>query len=426
MFALARRRSRTADVWPGFVDVLATVVLVFVFLLLLFIVGQFYLSGVLLERHRALESLQARVSALAETLALEKEQGAELQARIGELSERLQATLAERDALRRQLAQTEQGLEAKTETLELKLRELASLQADIAALRELREGLEAQVGELSAALGGAREEAAALRDRTKALEARLAEAEERTHLAQREIEQREIRIQELVATVEERDEALARQQRLSADAGERIRALQQQMQALQQQLAALNAALEAREQTIGEQQLRIEDLGRRLNLALAQRVQELARYRSEFFGRLREVLGDIPEIEVSGDRFRFQSELFFATGSAEIGPQGREKLDQVAETIQEIAARIPPDLDWVLMVEGHTDARPIRTQRFPSNWELSTARAQSIVHYLIGRGVPPRRLAAAGFGEYHPLVDGDSPEAWARNRRIEMRLTNAP
>jgi chemotaxis protein MotB len=363
MFQLARRRSRTTDVWPGFVDALATVVLVFIFLLLLFIVGQFYLSGVLLERHRALETLQTRVAALAETLSLEREQGTQLQDRISRLTQRLEATLTERDALRAELEQAEQTLTVKTETLELKLRELASLQADIAALRELRAKLESE-------LGTAREEAGTLRDRGRAVQAELASAEKRTQLAQQAIESREIRIQELVAMVEERDQGLAQEQRLTADASARIRALQQQMTALNELLAALNAALESRERTIAQQQVEIEDLGLRLNIALVQRVQELARYRSEFFGRLREVLGDIPEIEIAGDRLRFQSELFFSTGSADIGPAGRSKLDKVAETIKEIAERIPADVDWVLMIEGHTDVRPIRSERLPSNWEL--------------------------------------------------------
>jgi chemotaxis protein MotB len=260
----------------------------------------------------------------------------------------------------------------------------------------------------------------------KVLEARLAEAEEITLLVQREVEDREIRIQDLVAVVEERDRALSEERRLTSDAEARVDAMRRQMEAVEQQLALLNEALRARETTIEAQRVEISDLGERLNLALAEEVRELSRYRSEFFGRLRELLSDVEDIQIVGDRFRFQSELFFETASADIGSDGRERLDRVARLLLDVDKRIPDDIDWVLMVEGHTDRRPIRTEQFPSNWELSTARAQSIVNYLVQRGVPPRRLAAAGFGEYHPLSSGDREEDYAHNRRIEMRLTSAP
>jgi chemotaxis protein MotB len=421
-----RRRSRTTDIWPGFVDVLATVVLVFVFLLMLFVVAQFYLSDVLFERHRALETLQARVTQLAETLSMRETEAEALQERVRALTGRLQVTLAERHQLEESLAEAQVELRERADTLEARLLEIASLQEDIDVLRRVRERLESQVGRLASELDETRETVGQLRDRSRALEARLAEAEETTLLAQRDIEAREIRIQDLVAVVEERDQALVEERRLTADAQARVDAMRRQMEAVERQLALLNEALRARETTIEAQQLEIADLGERLNLALAEEVRELSRYRSEFFGRLQAVLSDVEDIQVVGDRFRFQSELFFETASADIGPEGRERLARVATLIRDIDRRIPGDIGWVLMVEGHTDRRPIRTEQFPSNWELSTARAQSIVNYLIARGVPPKRLAAAGFGEYHPLDAGDSERAFARNRRIEMRLTSAP
>ncbi len=426
MLSTFRRRSRSTDIWPGFVDVLATVVLVFVFLLMLFVVAQFYLSDVLFERHRALETLQERVTQLADTLSMREAEAEALQERVRALTGRLQVTLAERHQLEESLAEAQAEMREQDETLEARLLEIASLQEDIDALRRVREALESQVGRLAGELDESREIVGQLRDRSQALEARLAEAEETTLLAQREIEAREIRIQDLVAVVEERDQALVEERRLTADAQARVDAMRRQMEALEQQLALLNEALRARESTIAEQRVEIADLGERLNLALAEEVRELSRYRSEFFGRLREVLSDVEDIQIVGDRFRFQSELFFETASADIGADGRERLDRVAQLIRDVDARIPDDIGWVLMVEGHTDRRPIRTEQFPSNWQLSTARAQSIVEYLIGRGVPPRRLAAAGFGEYHPVAPGDTEEALARNRRIEMRLTSAP
>jgi len=426
MITSNRRRSRSTDIWPGFVDVLATVVLVFVFLLMLFVVSQFYLSDVLFERHRALETLQVRVTELAETLSMREAEAEQLQARVQALTGRLQVTLSERHQLEQSLDQSQVELREQAETLESRLLEIASLQEDIDALRRVREDLESEVGRLASELDESRDTAGQLRDRSQALEARLAEAEETTLLAQRDIEDREIRIQDLVASIQERDEALADERRLTADAESRVDAMRRQMEAVEQQLARLNEALRAREATIEDQALEITDLGERLNLALAEEVRELSRYRSEFFGRLHEVLSDVEDIQVVGDRFRFQSELFFETASADLGTEGRERLDRVAGSIREIATRIPGDIDWVLMVEGHTDRRPIRTEQFPSNWELSTARAQSIVNHLISQGVSPRRLAAAGFGEYHPLDAGTSEAAYSRNRRIEIRLTSAP
>ncbi|ACL73341.1 peptidoglycan -binding protein [Thioalkalivibrio sulfidiphilus] len=426
MISTSRRRSRSTDIWPGFVDVLATVVLVFVFLLMLFVVSQFYLSDVLFERHRALETLQTRVTELAETLSMREAEAEDLRERVQALSGRLQVTLAEREQLQQSVDQSQAELRQQAETLEAHLLQIASLQEDIDALRRLREDLESQVGRLASELEESQASAGQLRDRSRALEARLAETQETTLLAQREIEAREIRIQDLAAGIEERDRALVEERSLTADAQARVDALRRQMQDLEQQLARLNETLRAREETIEAQQVEIADLGERLNLALAEEVRELSRYRSEFFGRLREVLSDVEDIQIVGDRFRFQSELFFETASADIGPEGRERLDRVARTIREIDARIPGDIGWVLMVEGHTDRRPIRTEQFPSNWELSSARAQSIVNYLISRGVAPRRLAAAGFGEYHPLDAGSTEAAFSRNRRIEMRLSSAP
>jgi chemotaxis protein MotB len=201
--------------------------------------------------------------------------------------------------------------------------------------------------------------------------------------------------------------------------------LNQQLAALRRQIAALESALDASEDKDKESQTTIADLGKRLNVALAQRVQELSRYRSDFFGRLREILGDRPDIRIVGDRFVFQSEVLFDTGSDQIGAQGQVELDKLASAIQELIKEIPPDIGWVLQVNGHTDKRPITGTggRFKDNWELSAARATAVVRYLAGKGIPPDHLAAAGFGEFQPLEDGDSDEQLAKNRRIELKLT---
>ena len=210
---------------------------------------------------------------------------------------------------------------------------------------------------------------------------------------------------------------------ISQRAQSQIELLNQQLAALRQQIGALEAALEASESRDRESQTKIADLGRRLNVALAQRVQELSRYRSDFFGRLREILAGRDNIRIVGDRFVFQSEVLFSSGSADLQAAGTDELDQIAPAIKEIAREIPSDINWIIRVDGHTDNVPLSGNRFEDNWQLSSARADAVVRYLVSQGVPGEHLAAAGFGEFQPLEEGDSPEARSRNRRIEFKLT---
>jgi chemotaxis protein MotB len=221
----------------------------------------------------------------------------------------------------------------------------------------------------------------------------------------------------------ELNKALESEKSVSARALAQIEVLNQQISALRRQLAALEEALDASEKRDRESQTRIADLGQRLNVALAQRVQELSKYRSEFFGRLRVILGNRPDIRVVGDRFVFPSEVFFDTGQAQLLPEGRAELDKLANALIELDKQIPGEIAWVLRVDGHTDVRPINSPIFKSNWELSSARAISVVQYLISLGVPAQRLVAAGFAEFQPLDIGVSEEAYKRNRRIELKLT---
>jgi len=213
------------------------------------------------------------------------------------------------------------------------------------------------------------------------------------------------------------------QKQVSARALAQVEILNQQIAALRRQLGALESALDVSNQKDKESQSRIADLGQRLNLALAQRVQELSRYRSDFFGRLRAILGNRPDIRVVGDRFVFQSEVFYDAGQAVLKPEGRAELDQLASALLDLEKQIPSDIPWVLRVDGHTDVRPIASSNFASNWELSASRAIAVVKYLISKGVSPQRLVAAGFGEFQPIDPGNTEEAYKRNRRIELKLT---
>ncbi|MDO9384170.1 MAG: peptidoglycan -binding protein [Hyphomicrobiaceae bacterium] len=217
---------------------------------------------------------------------------------------------------------------------------------------------------------------------------------------------------------------LEAQKAISNEALAKVDLLNQQMLALRKQMAALNEALGASEKKDEESQERIKDLGSRLNAALARQVQELQRYRSDFFGRLRDLLKDRQDIRVVGDRFVFQSEILFPSGSADMTPEGLGTIDQLATAINELRSKIPAEIDWAFQVDGHTDSRPIASSSFPSNWELSTARAVSVVKYLASKGVPPERLVAAGHGEFQPLENGTDDESLRKNRRIELKLTN--
>ena len=372
---------------------------------------------------------------------MERRSNEDLRLNVAQLSASLQKSTRERDQLALDLDEAESRLAAAVETvaadretIEAQLGEIERLKRDIAALTSMRNDLEQQVGALAGSLDDSeafatrlREEskalAARLREESKALEARLADERERTLLAQRELEDRELRLAELQRLYNENTDSLSREKDLSAEARAQVALLNQQLSAVRQQLVRLNAALEAAEAKDEEQEAVIADLGKRLNVALAQKVEELSRYRSEFFGRLREVLGDRRDIHVAGDRFVFQSEVLFASGSAEIGINGQQQLAQLARTLLEIAKSIPPEISWVLRVDGHTDVIPISTPRFPSNWELSTARAVSVVKFLVDQGIPPARLTAAGFGEFQPLDSRDDEIGHRRNRRIELKLT---
>jgi chemotaxis protein MotB len=285
---------------------------------------------------------------------------------------------------------------------------LSRLSAQVAQLRELlsleqttKVSLEEQIAQLRASLAATEGE----RDRYKGLYDELGSG---SATAQ--------------GKVTELSAELDSEKRISLRALAQVELLNQQIAALRRQLGALEQALEVSEKRDREAQSRIADLGRRLNVALAQRVQELSRYRSDFFGRLRAILGNRPDIRIVGDRFVLQSEVFFDTGQAVLKPEGRAEMDKIAAALLELNQQIPQEIAWVLRVDGHTDVRPIAGGT-RTNWDLSAARAIAVVQYLIGKGMPPQRLVAAGFGEFQPIDPANTEEAYSRNRRIELKLT---
>ena len=396
--ALPRSRHRGVEAWPGYVDVLSTLLMVIVFVLMIFVIGQLFLSQALSGRDEALARLNRQITELANILSLREQEATEIKSQVDQLSSALTRSTAERDELRNQL---------------------------VVVIGE-RDSLRAQVGDMQRQIEAASDKATAQAALTE-------EAEKRLEAAYKTIEADREKISALltdVAALESlRDELMKKvgnyeteKEELTAEAQKRVELLNQQILELRQQIAALSEALDIAETKARDQGVQIAELGRRLNTALASKVQELARYRSEFFGRLREILGDREDIQIVGDRFVFQSEVFFESGSAEIGPAGQEQLDVLATTLILLLPEIPQDIDWVLRIDGHTDDRPIQSWQFPSNWELSTARAVSVVKYLAGRGIPTDRLAAAGFAEFRPIDTSGTEEGRRKNRRIEIKL----
>ena len=338
-YARSRRSTMAGNYWPGFVDAMATLLLVVTFLLSVFMIAQYFVTQEASGKDTVLARLNSQIAQLTDLLSLEKSQKKSLE------------------------------------------ENLASLTASLSSSESEKKRLQGLIG-----LEG---------DKSKSAATRLSAL----------------------------SSDLSKEQELSASALAKVELLNQHLIALRRQIAAIQGALEASETRDTESQAKIADLGRRLNVALAKKVQELSRYRSDFFGRLREVLGNREDVQVVGDRFVFQAEVLFPSGSDEVNPDGQAQLAKLAQVMFGIDKEIPRQINWVLRIDGHTDIRPIATPKFPTNWELSTARAIAVVKYLVAQGVPSKRLVAAGFGEFQPLTAGQTEASLRRNRRIELKLT---
>ena len=378
--ALVRRHRTNPDIWPGFVDALATLLMVIIFLLMIFAVSQFYLSDALVGRDKALASLNTKMGELADLLDFEQKAKASLLSEKLLLSAELESSISRGEAIASDLAATKLELE-KSET------ERAALKGEMRVSRD---------------------NIIVLKQDLVALES-----------LKKKFEQDNAKLQ---LNLSNRTASLTEQKKISASTKAQLALLNQQMSALRIQLLNIKKALEISERKDKDAQIKIANLGKRLNAALASKVHQLARYRSKFFGRLRDVLGDRRDVQIVGDRFVFQSEVLFTSGSAVIGNKGKDKLRQFGKTLKEIASKVPDDIDWVLRVDGHTDQRPIRTIEFPSNWELSAARAISVVKFLRRQGLPAKRFAATGFAASYPLDNRNDEIAYRRNRRIEMKF----
>ncbi len=460
-----RRRRSTGDFWPGFVDGLSTLLLVMIFLLVVYMLAQYFMQLSISEKSEALTELDQQVAELSELLSLERQSNEDMKKQLLQLSIDLESSITERNQLTLALTKAQNESQVltlrlqnmtseaqtafaeatsakqklsdallKSETDEEKIRVLLSdierLRRDIQALQTVRSDLEEKVSQLAISLENTASDRAKIeqaftvaRDRASELLSKLSDEEERTVFAQKQLREREVRLKELQELYLISEDNLETTQTLSRKQSSEIQILNQQLAALRLQLKRIEAALSASELKSSEQGVIIADLGKRLNRALAAKVEELAEYRSEFFGRLREVLANRKGFTIIGDRFVFQSEVLFRSGSADLGLRGKEGLKSFANIPKDVMLRIPSDLPWILQVDGHTDKNPIRTNRFPSNWELSSARAIEVVNYLVSLEIPPHRLSATGYGEFQPLDKRDDEIAYRRNRRIELKLT---
>ena len=381
--------------WPGFVDALATLLMVIIFVLLVFVLIQVNLAYRVAGQDATMNDMRAQIVSLGDLLNLERKANDELKDELAGISSLLDATTKERDSLVTQLANA-------TATLSLRNSEIRQLTAIQAQTEESLEAARQTIAERVAAL--------------EAIELTLAEAQAKLMESEVEIADAAARNVSSLARISELETKNAASQ---AEVAQMTNAVT----ALRLRIEELTSLLAEKEAQAARDKIAIASLGKSLNNALASRVQELQRFRSEFFGRLREVLRSRDDVRIVGDRFVFQSEVLFAQGAASLGPEGEEKLGQLAVALNQIAAEIPEDIDWILQVEGHTDDIPVRAGRFADNWDLSTERALSVVRFLAESGLPANRLAAAGYGEFQPLDDAGSDEARRRNRRIEMKLT---
>jgi chemotaxis protein MotB len=426
-----RNGSNGLDAWPGYVDALSTLLMVIIFVLLVFVLAQAFLTVALSGRSKALDKATSDLAALTSALSLEQGKTASLQLSISQLGQQLADRTADRDKLNQALADanvTIQSMTAANTRLQGQLKDVTARAdtsaVDLQAAQQQLADMKQQIAQLDRTVSADKDtlqaklsDLAKLAAETRALTALRdqleSQAQDASARAMTDAQRR--------AAVESQ---LADEKKLGDSAKAQIALMNQQIDELKAQLSAIATSLELARDQGKAKDVEIANLGQKLNTALAQKVEELQQYRSEFFGKLRALLANRSGIQVVGDRFVFQSEVLFPVGSADLTPAGVAQMTTLAVTIKDIAAEIPPDIHWILRVDGHTDPQPVKGGAFASNWELSAARAITVVKLLIADGVPAQHLAATGFGEYQPFGPGEALDAYAKDRRIELRLTD--
>ena len=410
--------------WPGYVDALSTLLMVIIFVLLVFVLAQGFLSFALTGRSKELDSVSQKLAEVGKMLSLEKTHATSLAGTVAQLTSALATSENNRQVLTTRITglttqlgaaqQTAKASGARATDLGTKLADAQQRLADMQrAAKELDRTVQADRATIAAKVS----DVATLDEQVRALSALRDQLElQAQNAAARAMTEKDRRL--AVAT------QLAGEQKLGDSAKAQIVLLNQQVDQLKAQLGAVAKALDIEKSSGQEKDVKIANLGQQLNVALAAKVQELQQYRSDFFGTLRKVLAGEPGIDVVGDRFVMQSDVLFPLNSADLSADGVVQMNKIAQTVKHIADKIPPGISWVLDVDGYADSQPITSGKFASNWDLSAARAISVVNLLIANGVPADHLSATGFGDNHPLDPSDTPSGYAKNRRIELRLTD--
>jgi chemotaxis protein MotB len=468
-----RRQQNGLDAWPGYVDALSTLLMVTIFVLLVFVLAQGLLSVTLTGKDKALERLNQEISQLTDMLSLEKGRAADLQGNVASLAHDLGEVTTARDALAHQLADAQgqvaqdsvqvSALTAQRDKLNAQLADSAvqaqsatarlndvqaqlsqqtataaaansqavALQTTLGATQKKLAGADASLSQATAAVAAATAATRVANERVADLQSQLAAARNQAATAEASLatanaslRQDQAQLAQAAQTAVVGGAALSKQKQMTDAANAEIALLSQQMAQLRQQLAAIAMALQLQVSQGRDKDAQIADLGKKLNLALAAKVQELQRYRSDFFGKLREVLKSQPNIKIVGDRFVFQSDVLFPVNSANLTTDGQVQIDKIAAAVEAIMPEIPADLSWMLRVDGHADTQPITSGPYQNNWQLSAARAIAVVQLLIQDGVPANHLAATAFGDTYPIDPAHDAAAYAKNRRIEFRLTD--
>ena len=468
-----RRPHNGLDAWPGYVDALSTLLMVTIFVLLVFVLAQGLLSVTLTGKDKALERLNQEISQLTDMLSLQRGRAADLQGNVASLAHDLGEVTTARDTLAHQLSAAQAAVAQDSSQVSALTAERNRLRAQLADSVVQAQSASARLNDIQGQLGQQTQAAAAANsqlvnvqttlttaqqklaaantslsratvaiatetaanrasdNRVADLQSQLATALTQANTAQASLAKTGSSLQQEQAQLAQEQQlvsaggtALSQQKQATGEANAQIALLNQQMAALRQQLTAIASALQLQESQGRDKDVEIADLGRKLNLALAAKVQELQRYRSDFFGKLREILKNQPNIKVVGDRFVFQSDVLFPVDGATMTPAGQGQIGDIATVVKSIMTEIPPNISWMLRVDGHADSQPITSGPYKDNWDLSAARAIAVVQLLIQDGVPANHLAATAFADTQPIDPAHTPQAYARNRRIEFRLTD--
>jgi len=368
MIANKMRRRHVDYTWPGFVDALSSLLMVIIFVLMIFVLSQFFLSQKMSGQDEALIKLKTNLIELSELLSLERQSTTQLTSHLSILENKI-VKLKNKLELENKLNKKNQDELVKNKVL---------IDFNDKKIKELEQTLDLKIKAIL--------------------------------LSKNNMKKKNFEI------VEKNDFLKASKEEINRLVSASIK--------LRNKLSQLQALLSVYKAKDKKDKVKTLNIGKDLNSALARKVEELQKFKSEFFGRVKELIKDRPEIRIVGDRFVFQSEVLFSIGSVEIGSKGQLEMVKLASTLMEIEKSLPTDIDWILQIEGHTDNLSVRAgQTYKDNWELSTKRALSVLRFLIKQGIKPSRLSASGYGSFQPIDKNNNKNAREKNRRIEMKIT---